>query len=71
MKNTTRQISRRQFIGDVASTALGLLAIPSVLAQSGGRPLSTGEFLFLEAEGFANRGGWELDHWHPIGVPTG
>lgn len=82
MQTTPRQRSRRQFIGDVASTALGLLAIPSVLAQSGDRPLSAGEFLFLEAEGFANRGGWELDQQsmdqmgspyllaHGLGIPV-
>jgi hypothetical protein len=79
---TTREVSRRQFIGHVTTTALGLLAGPSVLAQSGGQSLRTGEFLFLEAEGFLNHGGWELDQQsmdqmgspyllaHGLGIPV-
>jgi hypothetical protein len=79
---TTREVSRRQFIGHVTTTALGLLAGPSVLAQSSGQPLRTGEFLFLEAEGFLNHGGWELDQQsmdqmgspyllaHGLGIPV-
>lgn len=72
-------IDRRQFIGLAGATALGLLA--------GGRaygnpPGGDGRFLFVEAEGFAERGGWELDQQamdqmgspyllaHGLGIPV-
>ena len=82
MKATTSQISRRQFIGNTTATALGLLAGGAALAGSSNKAPSPGEFLFLEAEGFANHGGWELDQQsmdqmgspyllaHGLGIPV-
>ncbi|MES2997549.1 MAG: FAD-dependent oxidoreductase [Verrucomicrobiota bacterium] len=72
--------SRRQFIGRAGSTALALLAG----SRSGlfAAEKSSGEFLFLEAEGFDNHGGWELDQQsmdqmgspyllaHGLGIPV-
>ncbi len=74
------QVSRRQFIGFAGANALSLLAArtSSAFSPDGG----FGEFLFLEAEGFAERGGWELDQQsmdqmgspyllaHGLGVPV-
>ncbi len=54
-----KQMNRRQFIGFAGAGALSLLSAKSVWANPGKR--STGEFLFLEAEGFDDFGGWELD----------
>ena len=51
--------NRRQFIGRLGGTALTLLAAPELLAQ--GQSKSGGEFVFLEAEQFADLGGWDLD----------
>ena len=51
--------NRRQFIGRLGGTALTILAAPALLAQSQSK--STGEFVFLEAEQFADLGGWDLD----------
>jgi hypothetical protein len=82
MKSTILQISRRQFIGNTTATALGLLAGTTALAESSGPSASTGEFLFLEAEGFLDHGGWELDQQsmdqlgsayllaHGLGIPV-
>ena len=77
-----RDLSRRQFIGTASATALGLLAGRSGLAAGDGGAAGSGEFLFVEAEGFANRGGWELDQQsmdqmgspyllaHGLGIPV-
>jgi len=78
-----RQTSRRQFIGCAGATALSLLAGRNAL---GGRNdqgfVSTGEFSFVEAEGFLDHGGWELDQQsmdqmgspyllaHGLGIPV-
>ncbi len=47
---------RRVFLGTAAGTALALLA-----GRRGGAAPATNEFLFLEAEGFADLGGWVVD----------
>lgn len=74
--------SRRQFIGKATGTALGLLVGKNVATGDPGTAIASGEFLFLEAEGFANRGGWELDQQsmdqmgspymlaHGLGIPV-
>ena len=79
MKNI-QEINRRQFIGYSGAAALGLLSSGS-LAGCAGRPAS-GEFLFLEPEGFHDHGGWELDQQsmdqmgspyllaHGLGIPV-
>ena len=51
-------MKRRQFIGMVGNASLALLA-SKVLAQD--THGATEEFVFVEAEQFANHGGWELD----------
>ena len=56
---TIKQLNRRQFIGMSGAGVLGLLAARTSFAKS--NKSSTDEFLFLEAEGFDDRGGWELD----------
>ena len=73
-------LNRREFIGRTGNLALFLLAESSLLAgylQNGPR-----EFLFLEAEGFDDLGGWDLDQQsmdqmgspyllaHGLGVPV-
>jgi hypothetical protein len=75
-----KQMNRRQFIGFAGAGALSLLSAKSVWANPEKR--STGEFLFLEAEGFDDFGGWELDQQsmdqmgspyllaHGLGVPV-
>ncbi|HEX5789728.1 MAG TPA: FAD-dependent oxidoreductase, partial [Luteolibacter sp.] len=75
--NIIPPLGRRQFIGLGTGSALSLL-----LGSKGqAAPLSQ-EFLFVEAEGFENRGGWELDQQsmdvmgspyllaHGLGVPV-
>lgn len=73
-------ISRRRFSGLSTAGALGLLATN----QSGAFSLndSDGQFIFLEAEGFDEYGGWDLDQQsmdqmgspyllaHGLGVPV-
>jgi len=68
--------SRRQFMGTAGGTMLSLLSIARA------KSTSSGEFLFIEAEGFAERGGWDLDQQsmdqmgspyllaHGLGVPV-
>lgn len=73
-------MTRRQFVGRAGASMLGLLAAQKALALA---PDGSGEeFLFLEAEGFAEYGGWELDQQsmdqmgspyllaHGLGVPV-
>ncbi|MEN8861607.1 MAG: FAD-dependent oxidoreductase, partial [Lentimonas sp.] len=57
--NPIKPINRRQFIGMSGAGVLGLLAVGTSCAKS--EKSSSDEFLFLEAEGFDDRGGWELD----------
>ena len=71
-----KTISRRQFIGRTGCATLALLAGVK------GAPATSGEFLFLEAEGFDDHGGWDLDQQsmdrmgspyllaHGLGVPV-
>lgn len=80
MRNQIHQINRRQFVGTAGASALSLLFAGRVSGDSG-RP-DQGEFLFVEAEGFQNRGGWELDQQsmdqmgspyllaHGLGIPV-
>ncbi len=49
--------TRRQFIGTAGSSLLALLLGDQALANT----TEQGEFLFLEAEGFDNLGGWDVD----------
>ena len=57
--NSPHQYNRRQFIGKSGAGLLGLLA--SGAAFGNVTKKTNDEFLFLEAEGFDNHGGWELD----------
>jgi hypothetical protein len=73
-------IHRRQFIGCAGATALSLLA--SRVSSADSINSDHGAFLFLEAEGFKDYGGWELDQQsmdqmgspyllaHGLGVPV-
>jgi len=73
-------MNRRQFIGRTGSALLLCLASPSAFAQA--KPQANGEFLFLEAEQFADLGGWDLDQQsmdqmgspyllaHGLGIPV-
>lgn len=75
-----QQNNRRQFIGLSGAGVLGLLAGRMALANS--KPSLNEEFLFMEAEGFNDQGGWELDQQsmdqmgspyllaHGLGVPV-
>ncbi|RYD67616.1 MAG: FAD-dependent oxidoreductase, partial [Verrucomicrobiaceae bacterium] len=78
--NAAQITSRRQFIGHSGATVLALLAgIRSDLLAA---TPADGQFLFLEAEGFDNHGGWDLDQQsmdgmgspyllaHGLGVPV-
>lgn len=74
-------MKRRQFIGAVGNTSLFLLAGGLSAFNSIGKP-SKEEFVFLEAEGFTNSGGWSLDQQsmeqmgspyllaHGLGIPV-
>ncbi|HTL74492.1 MAG TPA: FAD-dependent oxidoreductase [bacterium] len=73
-------MNRREFIGRTGSSLLFLLANPCTFAQSGSQ--RAGEFVFLEAEQFADLGGWDLDQQsmdqmgspyllaHGLGIPV-
>ncbi|MEO8616061.1 MAG: FAD-dependent oxidoreductase [Luteolibacter sp.] len=77
---STNPIHRRQFIGTAGGSLLFLLSAAKGYSQSGGG--GGGEFLFLEAEMFSDRGGWDLDQQsmdqmgspyllaHGLGVPV-
>ncbi len=74
-------ISRRQFISHSGNAALALLASNLRSSAEQASPQKSG-FLFLEAEAFADRGGWDLDQQsmdqmgssyllaHGLGVPV-
>lgn len=74
-------MNRRQFIGTAGSTALFLLAGNNLFAGHKKETFKN-EFLFLEAEQFAELGGWELDQQsmdqmgspyllaHGLGIPV-
>ncbi len=73
-------LNRRQFIGLAGSCALGLLLAPELRARESS--VARGEFVFVEAEQFADLGGWDLDQQsmdqmgspyllaHGLGVPA-
>ncbi|MEL7532020.1 MAG: FAD-dependent oxidoreductase [Bacteroidota bacterium] len=73
---------RRQFINTVGRSTLLLLAPANLLASYRSKGALTGEFVFVEAEQFANHGGWELDQQsmeqmgspyllaHGLGIPV-
>lgn len=72
-------MKRRQFIGFLGNSSLALLAASS---DAWARAQSSKEFVFIEAEQFANHGGWELDQQsmeqmgspyllaHGLGIPV-
>lgn len=75
-------MNRRQFVGRIGNSSLLLLAsgLPSMARDVTGD--GGGEFLFVEAEQFADHGGWELDQQsmdqmgspyllaHGLGIPV-
>jgi len=75
-------MNRRQFIGQAGGAALLILASRSAFAGGGAPKPGSGEFVFLEAEQFADPGGWVLDQQsmdqmgspyllaHGLGVPV-
>lgn len=75
-------MNRKQFIGKAAGTALFLLARKGTAFAGSNNTPASGEFAFIEAEGFKNRGGWELDQQsmdlmgspyllaHGLGIPV-
>jgi hypothetical protein len=80
MNGVVDMVHRRQFIGFAGAGALGLLARRGSCSES--ETPGRGAFLFLEAEGFEEYGGWELDQQsmdqmgspyllaHGLGVPV-
>jgi hypothetical protein len=54
-------MKRKQFIGSLGSTTLMLLAGGVSGLAIGTKRRTTGEFVFIEAEQFADFGGWSLD----------
>ena len=78
--STANTLNRRQFIGLAGSCALGFLLAPEI--RAGDRIVNQQEFVFLEAEHFADLGGWDLDQQsmeqmgspyllaHGLGVPV-
>jgi hypothetical protein len=78
--NMVRRMHRRQFVGVAGSAALSLLVGRTSFAASS--TAESTEFLFVEAEGFDDFGGWELDQQsmdqtgspyllaHGLGVPV-
>jgi hypothetical protein len=75
-------MKRKQFIGKIGSTTLLLLAGGVTGIANGTKRKVAGEFVFLEAEQFADFGGWNLDQQfmdqmgspyllaHGLGVPV-
>jgi len=75
-------MKRRQFIGALASSSLVLLAGGLSSCITPKRKLSSKEFVFVEAEQFADFGGWDLDQQcmdqmgspyllaHGLGIPV-
>jgi hypothetical protein len=54
-------MKRRQFVGLIGNTSLGLLASNLSAIGTTHSNSASSEFLFIEAEQFINHGGWELD----------
>src|SRR5690349_14226108 len=75
-------MKRRQFVGLIGNTSLCLLAGKLPLFANDAKKPSTNEFAFIEAEQFADLGGWELDQQsmdqmgspyllaHGLGIPV-
>jgi len=75
-------MSRRQFAGTSTCAALLLLAAGRSRSETISERSDGGDFLFLEAEGFEDHGGWELDQQsmdqmgspyllaHGLGIPV-
>jgi hypothetical protein len=75
-------MKRRQFVGLVGNTTLCLLAGKLPLSAKDHPSSFSNDFLFVEAEQFANHGGWELDQQsmqqmgspyllaHGLGIPV-
>ncbi len=75
------KLSRREFVGQIGGAALLLLGKGPLYAADGLTEKSD-EFLFLEAEGFQDLGGWDLDQQsmdqmgspyllaHGLGIPV-
>ena len=75
-------MNRRNFIGSIGNTSLALLAgsLPGVNAMNWKN--TSNEFVFVEAEHFANFGGWNIDQQsmeqmgspyllaHGLGIPV-
>lgn len=75
-------MNRRNFIGSIGNTSLALLAssLPGVSAMNWEK--NSNEFVFVEAEQFANFGGWNIDQQsmeqmgspyllaHGLGIPV-
>jgi len=75
-------MKRRQFVGVIGNTTLCLLAGRLPLFANDTKKIATSEFAFIEAEQFADLGGWELDQQsmdqmgspyllaHGLGIPV-
>ncbi|HSU49122.1 MAG TPA: FAD-dependent oxidoreductase [Segetibacter sp.] len=75
-------MKRRQFVGVIGNTTLCLLAGRLPLFANDAKKIATNEFAFIEAEQFADLGGWELDQQsmdqmgspyllaHGLGIPV-
>jgi len=75
-------MKRKQFIGILGNTSLVLLAGKLPALGQGKQKKTAQEFVFVEAEQFANHGGWELDQQsmeqmgspyllaHGLGIPV-
>ncbi|MHA4846461.1 FAD-dependent oxidoreductase [Flavitalea antarctica] len=75
-------MKRRQFVGLIGNTSLALLAGSMPGLASTDKKKAAGEYVFIEAEQFADLGGWELDQQsmeqmgspyllaHGLGIPV-
>ena len=75
-------MKRRQFVGVIGNTSLCFLAGSLPLFANDSKKIAASEFVFIEAEQFANLGGWELDQQsmdqmgspyllaHGLGIPV-
>ena len=75
-------MKRRQFVGLIGNTSLCFLGGSFPSFANNVKRISSGEFVFIEAEQFANLGGWELDQQsmeqmgspyllaHGLGIPV-
>jgi hypothetical protein len=82
MNNQSNSITRRHFIASAGSAAMLLLSGGCRLSRSRQASLKETPFVFLEAEAFADCGGWELDQQsmdqmgspyllaHGLGIPV-